>query len=125
MSAEAVSAARRYKEISAGMTEAVERMRAQDREKAVELSRRLVDLDEAMGAAADREALTVLTVALMWESALEALWNEQWMTLRPLPQPDARATPAELDYLDAVAEQRYAALREAVRSRRSWPGRRR
>lgn len=117
------SAARRYKDITAGMTDAVDRMRREDAERATHLQARLVELHEAMEAAAEREALTVLGVALQWESALEALWNEQWLTLRPLPKSDPHASPKDLDYLDAVVAQRYETLREAIR-RRSLLGRR-
>jgi len=116
-------AARRYKDITGGMTEAVDRMRREDAERARKLAAELVALHEEMSAAADREALTVLGVALQWESALEDLWHEQWMTLSPLPKADAEASPRDLDYLDAVVEQRYEALREAIR-RRGLLGRR-
>jgi hypothetical protein len=117
------SAARRYKDITGGMTEAVARMRREDAERARRLADSLVELHEAMSVAADREALTVLGVALQWESALESLWHEQWMTLRPLPAPDLSASPRDLDYLDAVVAQRYETLAEAVR-RRGLLGRR-
>jgi hypothetical protein len=123
MTAPGPDAARRYKDITAGMTAAVDRMRREDAERAARLEAELVDLHDAMEAAAEREALTVLGVALQWESALEALWSEQWLTLRPLPKPDPRAAPHDLDYLDAVVAQRYEALREAIR-RRSLLGRR-
>lgn len=118
------SATRRYKDITAGMTDAVDRMRREDAERAAHLEARLVELHEAMEDAAEREALTVLGVALQWESALEALWSEQWLTLRPLPKPDPHAaSPTDLDYLDAMVTQRYETLREAIR-RRSLLGRR-
>jgi hypothetical protein len=117
------SAARRYKEITGGMNDAVERMRARDTELARRLAIRLARLHEQMEDAADREALTVLGVALQWESALESLWNEQWMTLRPLPKPDPDASPSDLDYLDAVVAQRFEVLQEAIR-RRGLLGRR-
>lgn len=116
-------AARRYKDITGGMTEAVARMRREDAERARRLADSLVELHEAMSVAADREELTVLGVALQWESSLESLWHEQWMTLRPLPTPDPSGSARDLDYLDAVVAQRYEALREAVR-RRSLLGRR-
>jgi hypothetical protein len=116
-------AARRYKDITGGMTEAVDRMRREDAERARKLAAELVALHEEMSAAADREALTVLGVALQWESALEDLWHEQWMTLSPLPKAEAEASARDLDYLDAVVEQRYEALREAIR-RRGLLGRR-
>jgi hypothetical protein len=40
------------------------------------------------------------------------------MTLRPRPDPDPRADPADLDRHDAEVEQRSAELQEAVRRRR-------
>jgi hypothetical protein len=112
-----VSAARQYKNITGGMTEAVAKMRREDAERAVELARVLAELREAMETASDREALTVLGVALQWESALEELWNEHWMTLRPRPGPNPAASARDLDYLDAVVAQRYEVLREAIRRR--------
>ncbi|MDQ2708855.1 MAG: hypothetical protein M3Z25_14990 [Actinomycetota bacterium] len=48
---------------------------------------------------------------------MESLWSESWMTLRPLPRPDPKATPGDLDYLNAVVEQRFQALLEIVRRR--------
>lgn len=116
-------AARRYQEMTSGMNDAVERIRRDDAERARRLRDELVELGEEMEAAANREALTVLGVALRWEAALESLWNEHWMTLSPLPKPDRDALPHDLDYLDAVVEQRFEALREAIR-RRSMLGRR-
>ena len=111
------SAARRYKQITGGMTEALNRMRAEDAERAEQLARRLVELREAMESAAEREALTVLGVALQWEAALEELWHEHWMTLSPRPQPDPTALPRDLDRWDAAVAKSYTALREAVRRR--------
>jgi hypothetical protein len=118
-----LSAARRYQEITAGMNDAVEQIRREDAERARRLRDELIELSEEMEAAANREALTVLGVALRWEAALESLWNEHWMTLSPLPKPDRDALPHDVDYLDAVVEQRFEALREAIR-RRSLLGRR-
>jgi hypothetical protein len=123
MSASGPTAARRYKDIISGMTEAVEALRREDTERARRLSNSLPELHEHMAAAVDREALTVLGVALQWESALELLWHEQWMTLAPMPRPDPTASARDLDYLEAVVAQRYETLCEAVR-RRGLLGRR-
>lgn len=112
-----MSAARRYKDIIGGMTEAVERLRHEDAARAATLEGALVELHEAMEAAGDRAALSELGVALRWESALEHLWHEQWLTLSPLPKPDLRASPRDLEYYEAVVEQRYEALEEAIRKR--------
>jgi hypothetical protein len=111
------SAARRYREITGGMSEAVARMRRDDADRANQLSHELVGLHERMSRANDRAALSALVVALQWQSALDELATEQWMALRPMPKPDPDAQPHELDYLDAVVAQRFEALREAVRKR--------
>ena len=116
-------AARRYKDVTGEMTEAVARLRREDADRARQLADSLVGLHEAMSAAAEREALTVLGVALQWESALESLWHEQWMTLSPLPKPDPAASARDLDYLEAVVARRYESLHEAIR-RRGLLGRR-
>lgn len=118
-----MTAARRYKEITGGMTAAHARLRRADSEKAGVLAARLAEIDAAMEAASQRADLTALGVGLQWEAALESLWSEDWMTLAPLPAPDPNVSPGDLDYLDAVVAQRYEALAEAVR-RRTMLGRR-
>ncbi|MFC4943999.1 hypothetical protein [Pseudonocardia sp. GCM10023141] len=117
-------ASRRYKEIVAGITQAVEDLGEQDRARAAELSRRLVELDARMLATGEGAALTRLGVELQWEAALEVLWVESWMKLRPRPGPDPRADPADLAALVADVEDAGEALQEAVRRRRfGLPGR--
>ncbi|MGQ0480510.1 MAG: hypothetical protein ACT4O0_05700 [Pseudonocardia sp.] len=115
-----MTAARQYKNITGGMSEAVARMRRADTERAARLAERLVELEAAMVAAHQRAAITEIGVGLQWEAALEALWNEHWMTLRPLPRPGPGAPARDLDYLDAVVGQRFEALREAVGRRRPF-----
>lgn len=109
------SGARIYKEITARLADSAADLRERDRRRAVELVRRLVELEAAMTAAGERAALSSLGVELAWEAALEALWSEQWMTLRPRPEPDPRADPRHLDLLDEAVQERSAALRTAVR----------
>lgn len=119
-----MSATRRYKEIVAGVAAAVEGLAERDRERALELGRRLVELDAEMLRAGDDAALTRLAVELHWEAALEALWVESWMQLRPRPGPDPKADPADLRVLDAELEVAAEALQDAVRRRRfGLPGR--
>jgi hypothetical protein len=113
-----VSAARRYKEVVAGITGTADALRERDRERAAALARQLVALEDAMLRAGERAALTRLGVELGWEAALDALWVESWMKLRPRPGPDARADPADLMALDVEVERRSAALQEAARRRR-------
>lgn len=112
------AAAREYKEIIAGIAAAAEGLRERDRERAGELARRLVGLEDHMLLAGERAALSRFGVELAWESALEALWVESWLKLRPRPGPDPRGDPAAIDELDAEVEQRAAELTDAVRRRR-------
>jgi hypothetical protein len=118
-----VSAAREYKEVIAGITAAAEALRERDRERAAALARELVGLTEAMEHAEERAGLTRLGVELHWEAALEALWVESWMKLRPRPGPAPYADPAAIDALDAEVEARSAELQEAVRRRWGLPRR--
>jgi hypothetical protein len=118
-----MTAAREYKEVIAGIAAAAEALRERDRERAAELARELVGLTEAMQRAEERAGLTRLGVELHWEAALDALWVESWMKLRPRPRPDLRADPADLDALDAEVEARSAELQEAVRRRFGLPRR--
>lgn len=116
------SAARAYQDVIAGLSAAAEALRDRDRERATELASRLVGLDDAMVRAVERAALTRLGVDLRWEAALEALWTESWLRLRPPPDPPG--TPGDLDALDAAVEARSADLQSAVRRRRfGLPGR--
>lgn len=110
--------ARRYKEITQGMTQSVARMRRADQELVHQLTARLGELQAAVTEAETRELLTVLSAATLWQDAVDELRNEVWLRLSKLPEPDPDAKPMDLDYLDAVVEQRYAALHEAVRRRK-------
>jgi hypothetical protein len=118
-----MSAAREYKEVVAGIAAAAEALRERDRARAAVLNRELVGLAEAMAHAEERAGLTRLGVELHWEAALEALWVESWMKLRPRPGPDPRADPEAIDALDAEVEARAAELQEATRRRLRLPRR--
>ena len=60
-----MTAARQYKNITGGMSEAVARMRRADTERAARLAERLVELEAAMVAAHQRAAITEIGVAGM------------------------------------------------------------
>jgi hypothetical protein len=112
-----MTAAREYKEVVAGIAAAAEALRERDRQRAAALARELVGLTEAMEHAEERAGLTRLGVELHWEAALEALWVESWMKLRPRPGPAPHADPAAIDALDAEVEARAAELQAATRRR--------
>ena len=112
-------AVQRYKDVVAGLSAAADDLREQDRLRAAELARRLVDLDAAMARAGQRAALSLFAAEMAWERALDALWQESWMTLRRRPSPDGSADPARLNDLDLEVERAGAELAAAVR-RRLW-----
>jgi hypothetical protein len=118
------SAARRYKEIMAEVTAAAGALREADRRRAAALRDRLIELEDGMLRAGERARLTASVVQLHWERALDLLWAEAWMSLRPRPEPDRAADPARLDDHDAEVQRRSDALREAVRRRWYELGRR-
>lgn len=111
------SATRRYKEVVAGLAGAAEALRERDRQRAAGLARELVDLDAAMVRAERRATLSRIGIELHWEAALDVLWEESWLTLRPRPEPDPQADPRDLDALDAAVEERSAAVAQAARRR--------
>lgn len=112
-------ATRRYKEVIGELTAVADTLREQDKAQAAALARRLVELDTAMVRAEERVALSRLAGELRWEAVLEALWQEQWMTLRPRPRPDATADAGRLDALDDEVDRAATAVLDAAR-RRFW-----
>lgn len=110
----APDAARAYKDVVAGLTAPADELRARDRERLAALEVRLAELATAMAEARERAEKSAEAAKKRWEAALESLWAESWLKLRPLPRPDPWADPAKLDALDARVELCAAALREAL-----------
>lgn len=115
------SAAAAYKKavlaVTGGMEGEVERNDARVRE----LRERLADLDRDLTRAADRRLLVRIAANLAWEDALEALWVESWVTMRPFPKPDRMAKAGDAMELGAEIERRAAELLAAVRGRGGKP----
>ena len=110
-------AAQDYKNVIGELTAAADALRERDRERADALASRLGELDTAMLHAADRAARSREAVRMHWEVVLEALWDEQWMTLTPPPRPAADADPEQLDALDMAADRAATEVLVAVRQR--------
>jgi hypothetical protein len=119
-------AARRYKELADGNTEAVQRIREHDKAAAEELRQRLGDADKALAAAVERERVSKLSVRLHWESAAELLWAERWVEVgeQPAPTMPADVTRDAADRADAEVGRTYDALRDALRKAGLLPRRR-
>lgn len=119
-----MSAAREFKDVVDGLSGAAAELREQDAERATALGYLRVSQHDAMAEAADRAALTRLVVAMQWEAALEVLWAESWLTLRPPPAPTPGVDPARIDELAAEVARSADVLHEATRRRRfGLPGR--
>ena len=110
-------AARRYKEIVGELTAVAEELREKDKAQATALARRLVELDSAMVRAGERAALSRLAVEIRWEMVLDALWDQQWMTLKPHPRPDPGADGERLDEMDREADLAANEVIAAARNR--------
>ena len=81
-----------------------------------QLRRLATELGKELTAASDQHVVARIGNLMAWEDALEILWVESWVTMRPFPKPDrlAKGDPA---VLVAQVEARVADLRAAVRRR--------
>lgn len=109
--------ARAYKEVILGLTAAADALRERDRERVAALEQRLVELEEALAAAQERARTSQEQATSRWAKALDALWSEAWLKMRPLPRPDRWADPAELDELDAAVVRCADELHDALHKR--------
>lgn len=113
-----MDAARRYKARIAEVTGGLDARADLNTERVKALDKTVQALGWQLREASDRHLLTRMCVELAWETALDALWVESWITMHPFPKPDGRAKASELDALLADVEQKAAALRAQVQGRR-------
>ncbi len=112
-----VSAVERYKEIASLAGGAVTRMRDQDRDRVRELLAHLAASQDRMADLIEQEKLTQIGVRLLWEAAVELLWEERWMQMKPIPEPDESVPPRDQhDYLLAM-DVAYQALEDTLQKR--------
>ncbi|RKT52373.1 hypothetical protein [Saccharothrix australiensis] len=112
-----VSAVERYKEVVALADQSVNRMRERDRERIAELVERLAASQDRVAALIEQEELTRFGVRLLWDAAVEALWEERWMRMPPLPEPEESVPPRDQrDYLVAM-DVAYQALEDLLQKR--------
>lgn len=103
-------AVERYREVVAGLAEAVGELRARDAARAEELRRELRERDRELVRATERVTLGRGMFELRWEAALQVLWSVEEPG-RPRPRPDRRADPARHDELERAADQALEELR--------------
>jgi hypothetical protein len=104
------SPAERYRAETARIASAAEALRHRDAVRAAELEDRLAVLDDRMGRIGERAAMSELAARSHWETALDAMWSEPWMTVRPFPRPDPSVDPRRL----AEYEQEMYAAHQAL-----------
>ncbi|MDT7710925.1 MAG: hypothetical protein QOG20_6532 [Pseudonocardiales bacterium] len=113
-----MSAADDYKAVIAAVTDGLDADADRNTARIKELRGLMVDRGKALREASDRHTLTRLVAELAWESALEVLWVETWIQMRPFPRPDRLAKAADLAAHNLAVEERAAELRAAVQRRR-------
>jgi len=111
------SAAERYKEIIGGAAEAIATMRARDEARVAELAAKLAESQDRMADAIERQKVVRLGAALHWESAVEVLWDERWMSMSPMPKPDERVPPRDQREYNTAMDLAYQALEESLQKR--------
>jgi hypothetical protein len=116
-------AVRAYKDVIGELTGATAALRERDRRRAEALKGRLAELAKVTADAEERAAVARFVAQLHWETVLDALWQESWMTLRRRPGPDPDADPADLDVLNNALVRAAEDVLEAVRRRTFGLGR--
>jgi hypothetical protein len=111
------SAVERYKELAGLATEAVDRMRRRDADRVAELDQALRDSQQRMALVAEQERVVRMGVRLHWEAAVEALWDERWMSVSPLPAPDESVPDLGQLHFDSELERTYQVLEDALSKR--------
>jgi len=115
----AQDAVRAYKDVIGDLDAASAALRERDRGRADVLRHRLVELGKAAAEADHDAALARFAVAMQWDSVVDALWKEDWLTLRTPPQPDRSpdggADPDDVEALIVAVERAAAAVRDAGR----------
>ena len=115
----AQDAVRAYKDVIGELDAASAALRERDRGRADVLRHRLVELGKAAAEADHDAALARFAVAMQWDSVVDALWKEDWLTLRTPPQPDRSPdggpAPDDVEALIVAVERAAAAVRDAGR----------
>jgi hypothetical protein len=91
-----MTAAERYRAITAQISDATGVRQQEESVRVADLEARLRAVRDRMLRIGERVAMSNLAVRTHWETAMDALWSEQWMTVPPFPRPDRSADPAKL-----------------------------
>jgi hypothetical protein len=108
-------AVRQYKELVAANDEAINRMRAHDLTQVEQLRKQLSSAQYRLNQATDKERLARQVITGYWESSVEELWKERWLSPGLPPQPLPVDPELDAQACDAEVERSYDALHEALR----------
>ena len=111
------SAVERYKEIIGSAGEAIAAMRAQDERRVADPVAKLAESQDRMADAIEREKVVKLGAALHWEKAVEALWEERWMEMRPMPKPNVGVPARDQSEYNTAMDLAFQALEESLQKR--------
>jgi hypothetical protein len=112
------SPAQRYRELTGAIADASRELRDRDADRVRELRRLLAVLDDRMERVGERTSMSSLAARTHWETALDALWAEPWMTVPPFPRPDPQADPARLTQYEQEMYEAHAELMGLVQRTR-------
>lgn len=122
---EEIPAALRYKEIMALADDAAQRLRRHEADRVDELTGEVAAGHQRIERAEQQQEQVREGVRKRWDSAMEDLWEERWMRVTPMPEPDLSAEPAGPEEPIRSVQNAYLRLREALSRRRSFLPRRR
>lgn len=109
-------AAQRYRDVISALTAGFDGDATRNQDRVAALKQRSTELGRELEAASEQHVVARVGNLLAWEDALEILWVESWMVMRPFPKPDklAKGDPPELV---TQVEARVAELRALVQRR--------
>lgn len=116
--ATAVPAAVRYKEIAATAASAADRMRKLEGDRIAELSGEVAAGRERIEEAERQRTEVEESVRERWDATREALWDERWMRVPPMPEPDTSAPAATPEESLRAVRAAYRDLYDALGKRR-------
>ncbi|MGW1679834.1 hypothetical protein [Saccharopolyspora sp. NPDC002376] len=117
-----VPASIRYKELTALASTAAQDLRKHERARATELGEAVAEGQQRKDAAAEQRDQVVEDVRKRWKAAMEALWDERWMQVKGMPDPDLTAPPATPDDSRRDVHDAFLALLNALERPRFGSG---
>lgn len=100
----------RYKEITALATTAAQQLRKHERERAGELGEAVAAGRQRREAADEQREQVIEDARKRWNAAMEALWNERWLQVTTMPEPNRAAPPATPDESRRDVQDAFLAL---------------